>query len=218
MVEPEIDSIINIDGINCLRLGLKDLRSNLSIIPQDPVLFSGTLRFNLDPFNEYNDNEVWDILKKCELYNFVSNLNNKLLYIVTEDGSNFSLGQKQLICIGRALLKKSKILLLDEATSSIDKYTDKLIQKLIRKEFKNKTVLCIAHRINTIIDYDKIMVLSNGFVIEYDLPQNILNKSDDDKTAIFKTMIKNHDHDNKDEHEDEDDEAYDEIDDKFPNL
>ena len=177
--------------MDCLKLGLKDLRTNLSIIPQDPVLFSGTIRFNLDPFDEHSDEEVWNILKKCELYEFINNKEDQLQCTVLEDGSNFSQGQKQLICIGRALLKKSKILLLDEATSSIDKHTDKLIQKLIREQFKDRTVLCIAHRLETIIDYDKIMVLDKGKIIEYDTPENLLSKDESDKTAIFKNMVKN---------------------------
>eukprot|EP00483_Globobulimina_turgida_P005559 UN05569 len=186
MIEPEEGSEIVIDDCDILKLGLNDLRNRLAIIPQDAVLFSGSVRFNLDPFTEYNDNEIWDILKKCELYEFIHNKNDKLDYLVGENGSNFSHGQKQLICIGRALLKKSKILFLDEATSSIDKYTDKLIQKVIRKQFTNTTILCIAHRLQTIIDYDKIMVLSNGDIIEYDTPTNLLNKNRNDKTAIFK--------------------------------
>ena len=177
--------------MDCLKLGLKDLRTSLSIIPQDPVLFSGTIRFNLDPFDEHSDHDIWDILRKCELYDFINNKEDKLECAVLEDGSNFSQGQKQLICIGRALLKKSKILLLDEATSSIDKYTDRLIQKLITEQFKDRTVLCIAHRLETIIDYDKIMVLDKGEIIEYDTPQNLLNKDEDDKSAIFKNMVKN---------------------------
>eukprot|EP01083_Nonionella_stella_P195222 719309_1 len=145
LVEPTHDSLIEIDDVNCLNLGLKDLRSSLSIIPQEPVLFSGTLKFNLDPFNEKSENEIWDVLRKCELYNFINSKDEKLNFGVTEGGNNFSAGQKQLICIGRALLKKSKVLCLDEATSSIDKHTDSLIQTLIRKEFSGVTVLCIAH-------------------------------------------------------------------------
>ena len=117
LVEPERNgSEIIIDGIDCLKLGLRDLRSNLSIIPQDPVLFSGTLRFNLDPFGQYTDDEMFDVLRKIELYEFVIKKQNGLDYIVAENGNNFSFGQKQLICIGRALLKDTRILLLDEAT------------------------------------------------------------------------------------------------------
>ena len=174
LVEPENGSVIEIDGVDCLRLGLKDLRRSLSIIPQEPVLFSGTLRFNLDPFGERTEEEIWSVLRKCDLFDFVDSKTEKLDFRVSEGGGNFSAGQKQLICIGRALLKKSKVLALDEATSSIDKHTDSLIQTLIRKEFESITVLCIAHRLDTIIDYDQIMVLSKGRIVEYGPPQKLL--------------------------------------------
>ena len=206
LVEPEIDSVIEIDDINCLNLGLKDLRKSLSIIPQEPVLFSGTLRFNLDPFNEKSDDEIWDILSKCELKDFIDGKKDKLNYKVTEGGSNFSAGQKQLICIGRALLKKSKVLALDEATSSIDKHTDSLIQTLIRKEFNDVTVLCIAHRLDTIIDYDRIMVLSKGKIVEYDTPKNLLDEEKNKKNpGLFYQMI-NSAHSSNDNNGDNDDE------------
>jgi len=198
LVEPEADSIVEIDGVDCLKLGLKDLRSSLSIIPQEPVLFSGTLRFNLDPFGERSDDEIWSVLKKCELFDFVNSKDEKLDFRVSEGGGNFSAGQKQLICIGRALLKKSKVLGLDEATSSIDKHTDSLIQTLIRKEFESITVLCIAHRLETIIDYDQIMVLSKGKIIEYGPPQTLL----ENKNGEFYGMVHSaDDHQNKNEAE-----------------
>jgi len=190
-VEPEQGSVIRIDGIDALSLGLKELRESISIIPQDPVLFSGTIRFNLDPFENHSDDAIWRVLESVELFDFVDKLEGKLEGVVKEDGSNFSQGQKQLICIGRALLKQSRILLLDEATSSIDKYTDQLIQKVIREQFKDRTVLCIAHRLETILDYDRIMVLSDGNIIEFDTPQNLLQKEDDDPNAIFKNMVNN---------------------------
>ena len=118
LVEPEKESGIFIDGIDCCKLGLRDLRSKLSIIPQDPVLFSGTVRFNLDPFNQYEDNAIWDVLKAVKLVDLIQNeKQGGLDCIVSENGSNFSQGQKQLICFGRALLKNSKILLLDEGMS-----------------------------------------------------------------------------------------------------
>eukprot|EP01084_Bolivina_argentea_P237181 398697_1 len=133
-------------------MGLFDLRSNLAIIPQEPTLFSGTLRFNLDPFQKYNDNNIINALKNVYLWNYFKdkNHNNGLYYKISENGSNLSLGQKQLICIARAWLKKPKVLLLDEATSSIDFESDQLIQKSIRKNFdKNCTILTIAHRLQT---------------------------------------------------------------------
>merc|ERR1712228_314932 len=139
-----------------------------------------------DPFGERSDDEIWDVLKKCELFEFIQSKEEKLEFMVSEGGNNFSSGQKQLLCIGRALLKKSKILALDEATSSIDKHTDGLIQTLIRKEFSDVTVLCIAHRLDTIIDYDKIIVLSKGKVLEYDTPQNLM----EDVDSEFYKMVK----------------------------
>ena len=201
LVEPSDDSVIEIDGINCLQLGLRDLRRSLSIIPQEPVLFSGTLRFNLDPFNEFTDEDIWDTLKKCKLYEYIYNKEEKLNHLVSEGGANFSAGQKQLICIGRALLKKSKVLLLDEATSSIDKYTDTLIQELIRKEFKDVTVICIAHRLDTIIDYDRILVLSNGKIKEFDTPQNLLNQGD--KSVFYQMVNSGHKQDNDNNNDNE---------------
>ena len=160
LFEPE--GSIKIDNIETTKeMGLFDLRSNLAIIPQDPILFSGTLRFNLDPFNKYNDNDIINALKKVYLWNeYFSTKNAKLNYIISENGSNLSSGQKQLICIARVLLKKPKLLLLDEATASIDYQSDLLIQKSIKNSFdKNTTILTIAHRLQTIIDSDKIMVL-----------------------------------------------------------
>jgi len=197
LIEPELGSKISIDDIDCLQLGLRDLRRNLSIIPQDAVLFSGTLRFNLDPFNQYTDEQIWNVITKVELLETIkqkanaTNLENHLLLRIEEHGSNFSQGQKQLICIGRALLKNSKILMLDEATSSIDKATDSLIQQLIRCHFKQCTVLCIAHRIETILDYDKILVLKDGNIVEFDKPDTLLAN----KNSLFYSMVsqmKNH--------------------------
>jgi len=174
LVEPERGSEIEIDGVDCLKLGLRDLRGALSIIPQEPVLFSGTLKFNLDPFGQKSDDELWRMLRKCELFEWVSAQEEKLLFRVTEGGNNLSAGQRQLVCIGRALLNRSKVLALDEATSSIDQHTDSLIQTLIRTELADATVLCIAHPLQTIRDYDKILVLDAGKIVEYDTPENLL--------------------------------------------
>ena len=190
LVEPDESSQLLIDDIDCMKLGLRDLRSSISIIPQDPVLFSGSIRFNLDPFNERSDDDVIKILKQVKLYNKIVSSSDNLInmdplqYVVAEGGSNFSQGQKQLICIARALLRNSKILALDEATSSVDQKTDKLIQDLIRTSFKNQTVLTIAHRLETIIDYDKLIVLKQGKVVEYDSPQNLLKN----KKGLFYEM------------------------------
>nr|XP_058971200.1 multidrug resistance-associated protein 1-like [Pocillopora verrucosa] len=146
---------IVIDGVDIATIGLRDLRSRLTIIPQEPVLFSGTLRLNLDPFNEHFDEELWRILEVSHLKRFVMSLRGGLQYVIAEGGEDLSVGQRQLICLARALLRKSKILVLDEATAAVDLETDELIQQTIRREFADSTVFTIAHRLNTIMDYDR---------------------------------------------------------------
>lgn len=166
---------ILIDGIDIAKLGLHQLRSRLTIIPQDPVLFTGNVRFNLDPTGKKNDQEIWQALEHAHLKDYIKTLEHGLDHEVTEGGSNFSVGQRQLMCLARALLRKTKILVLDEATAAIDMETDDLIQKTIRREFKNCTVITIAHRLNTILDSDAIAVLSHGKLVEYDKPSVLLN-------------------------------------------
>ncbi|VDK69917.1 unnamed protein product, partial [Anisakis simplex] len=173
MVEA-VEGEILIDGTNIAELGLHDLRSNLTIIPQDPVLFSGTLRFNLDPFGLYDDHDIWSALELAHLKSFAAGLADGLNHIISEGGENISVGQRQLVCLARALLRKSKVLILDEATAAVDLGTDALIQETIRREFKSSTVLTIAHRLNTILDYDRVMVLDKGRIYEFDSPQRLL--------------------------------------------
>ncbi|XP_075152488.1 multidrug-Resistance like Protein 1 isoform X4 [Haematobia irritans] len=166
---------ILIDGIDISTLGLHMLRSRLTIIPQDPVLFSGSLRINLDPFEVKSDDEIWKALELSHLKAFVKSLPSGLNHEITEGGENLSVGQRQLVCLARALLRKTKVLVLDEATAAVDLETDDLIQKTIRSEFKECTILTIAHRLNTILDSDKVIVLDKGEISEFDSPNNLLN-------------------------------------------
>ncbi|CAF2646337.1 unnamed protein product [Rotaria sp. Silwood2] len=167
----EIDGRILIDNVDTKQISLYDLRRHISIIPQDPVLFNDTLRINLDPFGEYSDIEIWNALDEVQLK---SDMIDGLQQQVTEGGSNFSVGQRQLICLARALLRKNKILVIDEATANVDHRTDQLIQLAIRRKFVDCTVLTIAHRLRTIIDSDRILVLSHGQVIEFASPYELL--------------------------------------------
>ncbi|XP_072760188.1 multidrug resistance-associated protein 1 isoform X7 [Anoplolepis gracilipes] len=177
---------ILIDDIDISKMGLHDLRARLTIIPQDPVLFSGTLRMNLDPFDGHTDEEIWRALEHAHLKSFVKNLPNGLSHEVTEGGENLSVGQRQLICLARALLRKTKVLILDEATAAVDLETDDLIQTTIREEFKDCTVLTIAHRLNTILDSNRVIVLDKGLIIEYDAPEVLLRNP----SSSFYSMAK----------------------------
>lgn len=193
---------ISIDGIDISTIGIQDLRSQITIIPQDAVLFSGTIRSNLDPFEEHSDGAIWESLERAHLSKASDRLlkqgkstghstPNSSSSIIIEDeqrrsaitslyqqvsdgGSNFSQGQRQLLCLARALLKNSKLIIMDEATASVDYDTDTKIQTTIREEFTNSTLLCIAHRLRTIIDYDRVLVMDQGRVVEYDTPYNLL--------------------------------------------
>lgn len=165
---------IEIDGVNISEIGLHTLRSRLAIIPQDPVLFTGSIRTNLDPFDQYTDKEIWDALEMVQMKQYVIQLPEQLGYPVTEMGAGFSVGQRQLLSFARALLGKVQLLLLDEATASCDLETDHLIQKTLREKFIDCTVITIAHRLNTIMDSDRILVMSRGSVAEFDHPYTLL--------------------------------------------
>uniref|UniRef100_A0A3P8S8P2 Multidrug resistance-associated protein 1 n=1 Tax=Amphiprion percula TaxID=161767 RepID=A0A3P8S8P2_AMPPE len=167
---------IFIDGVDISQLGLHELRSRITIIPQDPVLFSGSLRMNLDPFDSYSDEEVWRALEFSHLKSFVSGLPDKLSHECSEGGENLSVGQRQLLCLARALLRKTKILVLDEATAAVDMETDNLIQSTIRSQFEDCTVLTIAHRLNTIMDYTRVLVLDKGEMSEFDSPSSLIRQ------------------------------------------
>ncbi|KAJ2083951.1 hypothetical protein H4R24_000394 [Coemansia sp. RSA 988] len=176
---------ILLDGEDISKYGLFDVRSKLSIIPQDPVLFEGTVRENLDPFGSYSDQNIWRALEQAHLADYIRTKQESLEFMVAQSGENFSVGQRQLICLARALLKHAKVLVLDEATAAIDNETDEIIQQTIKKEFKDCTVLTIAHRLNTIIDSDMILVVDGGRLAEYDTPQNLLAN----KESIFAKLV-----------------------------
>lgn len=171
------EGVILIDGMDIKSISLESLRSKLSIIPQEPFLFSGTLRKNLDPFDEYDNEILWEALEKVELKHVIENTPNGLNSLVNESGSNFSVGQKQLLCLARALMRNNKILIIDEATANVDSLTDSLIQATIREKFSQCTVLTIAHRLNTVMDADKILVIDNGKIVEFDHPYILLSKN-----------------------------------------
>lgn len=176
--DEECGGFIEIDGVDISSVGLEDLRRHLAIIPQDPTLFAGSVRDNLDPFQELEDADLWEALERAHLKDIVSGLPGGLAFEVSSNGDNFSVGQRSLICLARALLRKTKILVLDEATAAVDVETDELIQKTIRKEFADRTILTIAHRIKTVMDSDKILVLEKGRVEEFDRPSILLRREE----------------------------------------
>ncbi|KAJ4794702.1 ABC subfamily C transporter [Rhynchospora pubera] len=184
IVDPTVGRIL-IDNVDICTIGLHDLRSRLSIIPQDPTMFEGTIRSNLDPLEEYSDAQIWEALDCCQLGDEVRNKELKLDSPVTENGENWSMGQRQLLCLGRVILKKSKILVLDEATASVDTATDSLIQNTLRQHFSDSTVITIAHRITSVLDSDMILLLDNGIAVEYDTPTKLL----EDESSRFSQLV-----------------------------
>lgn len=182
---------IKVDGKDISEIPLEILRSRLALIPQDPILFTGTIRQNLDPFEEFSDQQIWKALSSCSLLDVVEQLESTLLYKVSENGCNFSLGQRQLFCLARAILRKDStiqknrafILVMDEVTSNVDLETDSILQRTIRKEFSGTTILIIAHRLHTIIDCDSVLVLDQGKVAEFDHPMKLLEKN-----GLFSSM------------------------------
>jgi ATP-binding cassette subfamily C (CFTR/MRP) protein 1 len=195
----ELDSgKILIDGVDIKTLGLANLRSKMAVVPQDPVLFSGSIRSNLDPFNQYADLELYEALSRVGLYTTTNgNSSNASLNslansavqslddLVLEGGSNFSVGQRQLMVIARALLRDASIVIADEASAAVDADTDSKIQKVMRKEFAKATCITVAHRLNTIMDSDYILVMDNGRAAEFDKPANLLSRG-----GLFRDLVK----------------------------
>jgi ABC-type multidrug transport system fused ATPase/permease subunit len=173
---------IKIDGLDINQIGLTDLREALTIIPQDPILFNGTIRQNLDPGKIHSEAAIYHALRQVHLVSDDGqngesrdiNLDTQVI----ENGSNFSVGERALLCLARAFLRPSRVIIIDEATASIDPHTDQMIQETIRTSFKDCTILCIAHRLKTIMDFDRVLVLNQGFVVEYDTPYNLLSLGD----------------------------------------
>ena len=175
-----------IDGVDVGTLNLQTARRSMAVIVQDPVLFGGSLRRNLDPFSVQTDLDLWTALEEVQLKAMVEKLPGQLEYRVNETGSNFSVGERQLVCLARALVQKSKIIVMDEATANVDFKTDNLIQEVIRHKFKDSTVRTIAHRLNTIMDYDKVLILDGGRMVEFDKPEILIQNG-----GIFAELVKN---------------------------
>ncbi|KAF7804848.1 ABC transporter C family member 4 [Senna tora] len=173
LVEPSGGRII-VDDIDITALGLHDLRSRFGIIPQEPVLFEGTVRSNIDPIGQHTDDEIWMSLERCQLKDAVASKPEKLDSLVVDNGENWSVGQRQLLCLGRVMLKRSRLLFMDEATASVDSQTDAMIQKIIREDFAACTIISIAHRIPTVMDCDRVLVVDTGRAKEFDKPSNLL--------------------------------------------
>ncbi|XP_039819900.1 ABC transporter C family member 4-like [Panicum virgatum] len=183
IVEPAEGRII-IDGVDICTLGLHDLRSRFGVIPQEPVLFEGTVRSNIDPTGRYSEAEIWQALERCQLKDIVASKPEKLDALVADMGENWSVGQKQLLCFGRVILKRSRILFIDEATASVDSQTDAAIQRIIREEFSECTIISIAHRIPTVMDSDRVLVLDAGLVSEFDAPSKLMGRP-----SLFGAMV-----------------------------
>ncbi|KAL6978400.1 Multidrug resistance-associated protein 4 [Sarracenia purpurea var. burkii] len=183
LVEPSGGRII-IDGIDITVLGLHDLRSRFGIIPQEPVLFEGTVRSNIDPIGKYSDEKIWQSLERCQLKDVVAAKPGKLDSLVVDNGDNWSVGQRQLLCLGRVMLKHSRLLFMDEATASVDSQTDAVIQKIIREDFAASTIISIAHRIPTVMDCDRVLVIDAGRAKEFDKPSHLL-----ERPSLFRALV-----------------------------
>jgi len=177
---------ITIDGINTIDMHLSTIRSALTIIPQEPTLFTGTVRYNIDPADQYTDEQIWSALELTHLDEVIHKLDGELYGTVSEGGDNFSVGQRQLICMVRALLRHSRIICMDEATASVDIQTDCLIQEMIRSQFQDCTIITVAHRLHTIMDSDRVMAMRAGELVEFDKPINLIRNHPD---GLFASMV-----------------------------
>lgn len=178
------EGTIRIDDVDISTISLHTLRKNISIIPQDPLLFTGSMRDNLDPFHKNSDDDLWLALDQVELRSTVSALPNGLNCKISDGGSNFSMGQRQLVCLARAILRNNRILILDEATANVDARTDKLVQRTIRENFGECTVLTIAHRLHTVMDSDRVLVMDAGEIVEFEHAYILLKQN-----GIFKKLV-----------------------------
>lgn len=177
----EVEGQVLIDGVDTKTLSLEYLRQKISVIPQDPVLFADTIRSNIDPLNQHTDLEIWTALEKVKMQDCFTDLSTE----IRPTESNYSSGQRQLICLARAIVRKNKIVILDEATANMDPETEVSLHNVIKEHFADCTVFTIAHRLNTILDSDKIMVLDQGQIIEFDEPNRLLKK----ENGIFHKMV-----------------------------
>ncbi|KAJ3347243.1 hypothetical protein HDU91_006826, partial [Kappamyces sp. JEL0680] len=175
---------IVLDGRDISQLGLKTLRSSIQIIPQDPILFQGTIRSNLDPTGHYSCEEIWRAVELAGLQSYIGGLQQKLDSAVSSNGSNFSVGQRQLLCLARAILVAPAVLIMDEATAAVDEEADQLIQHAIALQFTATTVISIAHRLQTVASFDRVLVLDNGSLVEYDSPANLLQNAESAFSAL----------------------------------
>ncbi|XP_011697103.1 PREDICTED: multidrug resistance-associated protein 5-like isoform X5 [Wasmannia auropunctata] len=185
------EGVIKIDGIDISKLELDVLRSKLSIIPQDPILFSGTIRSNLDPFQQHADSDIWSALEKTQMKEKVSVMSGNLDASVGFGGNNLSVGERQLLCLARALLHSTKVLILDEATAAVDPETEATVQNTLQNEFADCTVLTIAHRLQTVISSNRILVMSEGKVVEFDAPATLLSRPDSEFSKLMAAADEN---------------------------
>lgn len=187
MLEAESGSIL-INGLDISTVGLQKLRTSMAVIPQFPILFSGcTIRENLDPFSRYSEDHILNALEAVQMIQTIEALPEKLNAPVVDGGANFSVGQRQLLCLARAILLQNQIIVLDEPTANVDSNTDRLLQETLREKFSEATIISVAHRLETIIDYDKILVLGGGKVLEFGTPLDLISKTE----GHFLTMVKN---------------------------